>query len=195
MINCRRDRKAFLCVLILAVFCVTAFSGCTTLRRKFIRKRVAKDAQEGIIPVLEPVDYPPVVYKPGEIYATEYSIMNAYFTDLWSAFGHNQGDKRERYLLEQIGARIDSMAGLLGGDKAAGLKECSLKVASVLAQLDKPQALRRYDLLRSDLKQVDQKIHREFRPVQVAHFLQENSANAAQAGPLPAAAPSRAAEK
>jgi len=159
-------------VMMLAVVVVAgSVSGCATMRRKFVRKRKAKDAKEVLVPILQPEEYAPVVQHPIETYQMHYTVCKAYFGDLWDTLGRGYGDKRERYLLNQIAAKIDSMADLLKDDQRAKIKVLSAKVLGEIAELDKPNGVRRYDSMKRDLRAVETSLRREFKPDIAGQFL------------------------
>lgn len=158
---------AFLVLMVLSM----DVSGCTAFRRKFVRKNKNKDAKEAFIPVLEPIEYQPVVHAPIKTYTTHYSVVRAYYKDVWETLGKNENVKRERYLLAQVSAKLQAMALLLTGEMSVKLKTMADKVGTVSVELDKPQALRRYDLMKSDLKAVERDLYRSFKPALIGSFL------------------------
>ena len=166
----RSSRKAMVMVLAV-IFLSSAVSGCTTLRRKFVRKKKQDDSKDQIVPVLQPEEYQPVIQSTAESYRMHYVILKGYFGDLWDTLGGRENDKRERYVLTQIASKIDAMASLLKDDKQADLKKLSAKVSESIKELDKIRPVRRYNLIKSDLKSVEDNVRRNFKPNKAELFL------------------------
>ena len=158
-------------VLVAVVFLVVSLSGCTTLRRKFVRKSKTEDSKDRIIPVLQPEEYKPEVHSAGDRYRTNYTMLKGYYDDLWDVLGRNASDKREQFILSQIVVKMDSMADLLKVEKQSELKKLSAKVLTEMKELDKAQSMRRYDVMRSDLKSIETDVRRSFKPALVDQFL------------------------
>jgi hypothetical protein len=85
--------------------------------------------------------------------------------------GKGVSDKRERYIVTQIAAKIDGMAALLKDDKRAEFKVLSDKVLGTLTELDKPQGIRRYDMIKRDLRSAESSLRREYKPDLAKQFL------------------------
>ncbi|MBF0485761.1 MAG: hypothetical protein HQL16_04515 [Candidatus Omnitrophica bacterium] len=171
MLNNRDSWKKFVAAMVLVVFCTSVFSSCATFRRKFVRKSKVKDSSEDVIPVLEPIEYKPVVHSSAQVYSENYSLFRAFYKDVWEVVGEGEGDKRERYILSQVVAKIDAMAVLLNPEKSTGLKKYSAEILSLMKELDKPKALRRYDLMKSELRTVENNIRKDFKPASVEPYL------------------------
>lgn len=169
-ISVDRQIRKMVATTLAVVFLATVFSGCTTLRKKFVRKHKEEEAKELEIPILQPEEYKPHAYSSSERYRMHYTLLKGYFSDLWDSLGRNDGDKRERYLLSQVAAKIDAMAQLLQEEKRSRLKELSEKVLTSMTELDKAGAMRRYDIMSSDLKTVENDIRRNFKPELVEQF-------------------------
>src|SRR3989344_4966549 len=81
----RRCNKEYVSVLsVLVVLCVltVAVGGCTSLRKKFARKKKEKTNEQAFVPVLDPVDYPPPSVSPEERYRYNYSLWKVWYRDL-----------------------------------------------------------------------------------------------------------------
>jgi hypothetical protein len=170
MNNMMKYRRWMIVVLVTMILALD-MSGCVSLRRKFVRKRDTKNAKEAFIPVLDPVEYQPVVHAPIKTYTTHYAVVRAYYKDVWGTLGKDENVKRERYLLVQVSSKLQAMALLLTGESSGKLKALADKVTSISIELDKPQALRRYDLMKSDLKAVERELYHSFKPVLIEPFL------------------------
>ncbi len=144
--------------------CVLSFSGCTSLKRKFVRKRQMEDKKELFIPVLEPIEYHAVEVTPKKTYTTHYVMMRAYYRDLLSMLGRLENDQRERYLITQISEKISLMARLLRKNESERLEKFSQQVQAFLIELDKAPSMRRYDVIKHQLRLIEQDIVKAFKP-------------------------------
>ncbi len=157
-------RKFFLAVMVVSL-CAFSVSGCASLRKKFTRTPKGAKADDAFIPVLEPVEYKKTEETPQQVYQTHYTTLQAYFKDLWDALGKSSGgEKREKYILSEILVHFDFMATQLSEAKKAGAMAVRGRVEKVLKEYDKPQGMRRYDLMVSDMHAVERDINRNFRP-------------------------------
>ena len=161
--------KRFVCMVVLLVFCAGAVSGCASLRKKF--KRVPKNprVKEEFIPVLQPLEYAKVEETPAQAYAGHYAMVRIYFKDLMEALaGREPNPKREKYIFKELTGHFDAMAALLSGEKKAAAGAIRARVEEVLREYDKPDRLRRYDLMRGEMRKVERDIYRDFKPDAVA---------------------------
>ncbi|MBF0620218.1 MAG: hypothetical protein HQL19_08635 [Candidatus Omnitrophica bacterium] len=164
MQNSREYLKRVMVLVCLGIFVTVGFSGCATLRRKFTRKKAGEDTKQDVMPVLQPIEYAAPVHTPLDTYQTHYAVWRAYFNDLWEDFGKKSNGKRENFILTQVVAKMNGMADLLSGEPQAKLQALAVQVQDVMAQLDKPEGVRRYDLLKSALRKVEAEVRRSFKP-------------------------------
>jgi hypothetical protein len=157
-------------LIVAAVFVVASLSGCTTLRRKFVRKSKTEDTSNQVIPILQPEEYKPAVHTPMDEYRLNYSILQGYWNDLMDALSWGGNDKRETYLIAQIVAKMDAMADLLKDEKQSEMRNLSSKMSAAMVELDKPRMMRRYDVLQLNAESVRNSVHRDFKPDTIAPF-------------------------
>ena len=161
--------KRFVCGVVLAVFCAGSLTGCASMRKKF--KRVPKNpkVKQEFIPVLQPVEYAKIEQTPQQVYAGHYSMVRIYFKDLWEALGaRDSGPKREKYIFTELTVHFDAMAAFLSDEKKTEARGIRSRVANVLKAYDKPDGLRRYDLMRDEMRRVERDIYKGFKPDAVA---------------------------
>ncbi len=164
--------RKFMLVVMAVSLCVLSVSGCSSLRKKFTRTPKGAKTEDVFIPVLEPVEYKKTEETPQQIYQIHYSTLQAYFKDLWDALGKSSGgEKREKYILTEMLSHFDFMAGQLSQVKKAELDAVRAHIIKVLKEYDKPQGMRRYDRMSSDMRAVEREINREFKPGIVASAL------------------------
>lgn len=164
----KRNSKYSFCVWLLLVCVMTSFvmsfSGCTALKRKFVRKSQKEDKKEMFIPVLEPIEYPAVEITPKKTYVTHFVMMRSYYRDLSAMLGRGENDQRERYLLTQMSEKLLAMAQLLKEAQAESLKQYSQQIQSFFTELDKAPSMRRYDVMKNQLRLIEKDIVKKFKP-------------------------------
>ncbi len=172
MVNISRRLNKVVAGVVLVLFCSASLTGCASFRRKFIRQNKNKDAKEDFIPVLEPVEYQPVVTSPMDSYKSHYAMVKAYFSDVYAALAsRDPSEKRERYLIDQIIAHLRGMEGLLSGDRKLEVQKVAGLLDGVLKELDKPSGLQRQDLLKGSVHKVETDIRSKLKPDMVKEFI------------------------
>ena len=156
-------RKGFVMMLTFVMVTVSV-SGCTSLRKKFIRQSKNKDQKEDFIPVLEPVEYKRVEESPIEAYRSHYGMIKAYFGDLDACVGQGGNDKRARYLAAQITAHLQGLSGLLGQEKKAVAEKLLARLQDAVKEYDKPSGIRRVDLLKGAFHSIESDIRKTLKP-------------------------------
>jgi len=157
--------KKFILVVMAVVVGAFAVSGCSSVRKKFIRTPKGPKAADAFIPVLEPVEYAKTAETPQQVYQVHYSSLRAYFEDLWDTLGKSgSSEKREKYILTEITTHFDAMAAQLSEPKKSEAAAVRARIAKVLDECDKPRAMRRYDRMVADMRAVERDIHKTFKP-------------------------------
>ncbi len=165
--------KRFILSMVMVAFVVVSLTGCASLRKKFTRVKKQKDQKEEFIPVLEPIEYAKADEPPLQVYRNHYGMLKLYFSDLWDVLGKPSGGvKREKYLLKELLGRFDAMAGVLSDEKKLQAKGLRDRIEKALKEYDRQGILLRYDLMISDLRQVEREIYKSFKPDVVAALLQ-----------------------
>jgi hypothetical protein len=158
----------FVCSVVLIIFCAGSLTGCASLRKKFTRVPKNPKVGDAFIPVLEPVEYKKVQETPQQIYGGHYAMVKIYFKDLWDVLGRRDSTpKREKYIFTELMSHFNAMADLLSGDKKAAAEAIRTRVDAILKQYDKPDGLRRYDLISTDMHKIERDILQGFRPAAV----------------------------
>lgn len=157
--------KKFFLVVLALVIGGGSLSGCTSLRKKFTRKSKAKERSEDFIPVLQPVEYKKAELSPFEKYREQHTMARAYLTDIVEIMGlARAGDKQQVYALNQFSARLQVMADLLSHQKKVDLEKLIAKVGEIVREYDKPAPMRRYDILKGSVRDVEKTFRKEFKP-------------------------------
>jgi len=162
-------RSRLFLVSVLVVFCAVSVSGCASLRKKFTRPKKATAEGTDFIPVLVPVEYPRPDTSPSVVYKEHYTMARAFFKDLDNVIGsRNSSDKQQLYVFTQLASRLDQMAGVLAdGEKKAQLQQLTLQIKDVVGRYDKPEPVRRYDVIKSDVSRIERDFYKSFKPALV----------------------------
>ncbi len=161
-------------VILVVSWCVLTVSlgGCTTLRKKFTRKKKEKTSQAGLfVPVLDPIDYPPPTISVSERYQYHYSLWKIWYRDLLENLERRESDKRQRYLLGQAIASLEEMKKWLNAEQQAKFNRCIDDWQEVLAMYDHPAAMRSDVTIRRKINASAKKIRDQFNPKAASHIL------------------------
>jgi hypothetical protein len=154
---------------LLVVFCAVSVSGCASFRKKFVRKKKAKSESTDFVPVLVPVEYPRPATSPDMVYKDHYGMAKAYFKDLGDIVGsRDSSDKQQLYVLNQITERMGLMSSVLAdGEKKSSLDKLALEMREVISRYDQPDGIRRYDLIKRTLRNIEKEFYKSFKPALV----------------------------
>lgn len=154
-------------------WCVLTVSlgGCTTLRKKFTRKKKEKTSEQAFVPVLDPIDYPPPTISALERYQYHYSLWKIWYRDLLQNLERRESDKRQRYLLGQAIASLEEMKKWLNVEQQARFNRCIDDWREVLAMYDRPAAMRSDTTIRRKINASAETIRDQFNPNTAPHIL------------------------
>ncbi len=153
---------AYICCL-----CVVALtlSSCTTLRRKFTRKKKKdRDASQKFIPVLEPVDYAEKTHSSLEKYKHHYSLWRVWDRDILYVIENDGSDKRQKYLLGQAVEQLEGMKVLLVDAKRAEFTVRIDTLRDVEKVYEKPASMRNKFSIKKKIERNSRKIRNGFSP-------------------------------
>ncbi len=170
----QRQRFFYVLVVIYVSFLFAlCSSGCEPLRKKFIReKKKDKESQE-IVPVLEPEEYPVKSISPEEQYRYFYSLWRVWYRDLIQAIDENSSKKRQIYLLNQEIKQLEKMSELLIDEKRELLVPVIEELRDLLQRLQLPAKLKNTFVIKKRLRDIDKKLHDNFRPKIVDIFIRK----------------------
>jgi hypothetical protein len=163
-------RRAFLSLVGICCFCilVSALSGCTTLRRKFTRKKKKDgDVSQKFIPVLEPIDYAVKVQSPLERYKYHYSLWRVWERDLLQAIEAEASDKRQKYLLAESIEQLEGMKNLLDDQERPGLTLLIDGLREVQKGYEKSASMRSKFSTKKKIERNSREVRNGFSPDQV----------------------------
>ena len=147
-------------VLILAVF----FGGCSSLRKKFTRKKKEKDVEQSeFIPVLQPEEYPEKTASPAELYKYHFSLYEVWEKDLQTSLSESESQKRKEYTLNQLISQADSMAKLLNSEKQKGLVDIQSQLVQLQEKLKSPPAMRNDVDVKRHLESIGKQLRENYR--------------------------------
>ncbi len=168
----RRGFNSFIILAMLLLAGSAVLSGCSTFRRKFVRHSKDKTVKEDFIPVLKPVEYARIETTPLEAYKNHYAMVRAYFSDLYTAFASRYSEgKREQYLFSQVIAHLQGMAAVLKEPRQTAALRQAAFLTEAVKELEKPEGLRRNDLLQSAARKAEKDIRRTLKPDMVREFI------------------------
>jgi hypothetical protein len=162
-------------VALVVIFCAVSVSGCASFRKKFVRQKKNKDQTEEFVPVLSPVEYPRPDTSPTTVYRDHYAMTKAFFRDLEEIIGSkDSSDKQQLYVLAQVSGRMELMAGVLAdGEKKTALDKLVLQIKEVAGRYDQPEGIRRYDLIKSTVRHIENDFLKSFKPAVVQEDLKK----------------------
>ena len=153
--------------LLIVISCFAlAFSSlsCEPLRKKFVRKKKTENKSEKFIPVLDPIDYPPVEHSALERYKQHYSLWKVWYRDLITVIDEQGSDKRQKYLFDQMIAQMEEMNKWIvpaKKDELSGLIDDLKKTENAFAE---PALMRNRFIFKSKIESNAKKIQDGFKP-------------------------------
>ncbi len=145
-------------------FLSLSLSGCTTLRKKFIRKKKKSKQSESFIPVLEPIDYPVAIHSSQERYAHHYSLWKVWQRDLIQTIERKESDKRQKYLMAQVLVQLDEMKKWISQEKQQELTKIINNFQRIESEWTKPAAMRNAFSLKKKLELNARRVRNDFNP-------------------------------
>ncbi len=155
MSNFNSHKKVMLTIAGLLVLCLS-LSSCDTLRQKFTRHKKKGDIEDQtFVPVLEPEEYPTIQEDPERNYKEQYSMIKAWYQDLWTALNDKNSPGYIHYTIKEIINHITQMEKLVD----VPTQENLVKLASFLdyynISLDSSWDMRNTSRIQSDLRAFD----------------------------------------
>lgn len=152
--------------VLLVFYCVVALGGCASFRKKFVRQKKTKAKTEEFVPILEPVEYPDIQKTSVEIFQEHHMLARAYFQDLWTSLeSRDSSGKQQLYLFKQLEMRLRGMSDVLvDGDRKTQAEGLIALVQAMQKEYDKPDALRRVDILKIDLRRLERDFRKDLKP-------------------------------
>lgn len=171
--DCRRNERYLSVLSIVVVLCVLTVSagGCTSLRKKFTRKKKEKTNAQAFVPVLDPIDYPPPSVSPEERYRYHYSLWKVWQRDLVQKIDGKESDKNQKYLIGQIIAELSEMKKWVTEARQKELSGFIGEWNAILAMYERPAAMRSTMSLRRKVEASAKKIRNRFNPEATKEFL------------------------
>lgn len=171
--NGRRNEHYFSVLSVWVVLCVLTVSagGCTSLRKKFTRKKKEKTNEQAFVPVLDPVDYPLPSVSPEERYRYNYSLWKVWYRDLVKNIDGKESDKNQKYLVGQIIAQLEEMKKWVTEAKQKELSESIGEWNAILTMYEKPAVMRSMMSLKRKVEASAKKIRDQLNPEATKGFL------------------------
>jgi len=160
--------------LLAGVFLLTSF-GCQPLKRKFTRKK-KHDKEDKFIPVLDPIDYPPVHHSNEDRYRYNYSIWQVWEKDLIQTIVQDGSDKRLKYLVGQCIIHLTEMHRMITQEKQAELGKIINEFELILKEFHKQKVMRDDHLIRRRIERAAKKVRNEYKPkLMVEYYASEDN--------------------
>ncbi len=151
-----------LSVTMIVVLCLS-LEGCSSLGKKFIRKK--KDtAQEDVIPVLNPVDYPAPQWTSKDRYQQFYEMFKIWQKDALVTLDDRPSDKQIRYKFSQMAVQLEGMRGLLKGKSLELVNDVFLDYQAITAVYEEPAAFRSAVTIKSRVNRLGDRVVSELDP-------------------------------
>lgn len=160
-------KRTFPGLAYIGCLCVVALtlSSCTTLRRKFTRKKKKdRGVSQKFIPVLEPVDYAEKTHSSLEKYKHHYSLWRVWDRDLLYVIESDGSDKRQKYLLGQAIEKLERMKDLLADEKKSELAPLIDDLREVGRVYEKQASMRNKFSIKKKIERNSRKIRNGFAP-------------------------------
>lgn len=169
----RRNERYLSMLSIVVVLCVLTVSagGCTSLRKKFTRKKKEKTSEQAFIPVLDPIDYPAPSVSPEERYRYHYSLWKVWQRDLVQKIDSKGSDKNQKYLVGQIIAQLAEMKKWVTEARQKELSDAIGEWNAILAMYDRPAAMRSTMSLKRKVEASAKQIRDRLNPEMMKEFL------------------------
>ena len=172
-----QEIKMDLRVLLVCAACfVLIFSSlsCEPLRKKFIRKKKSvENTSEKFIPVLDPIDYPPVEHSAWERYKLHYSLWRVWYRDLMTTIDEQGSDKRQRYLMDQMIVQMEEMDKWIVASKKSELSALISDLRKTEGALDDPAPMRNRSIFKSKIEQNAKKLQDGFKPQELEELFKD----------------------
>ena len=153
--NLKLQKKfcAVLCGLLILTFLT---SSCEPLRKKFTRKKKKeKEAQEEILPILEPIEYPVAEFSPEREYKHRYSLFKIWMKDLSTDLYERGNIKKQLYDTDQLIEQVNKMQELVVEEKKKEFSSIEGTVKAIKTELQTPQPLRNDYKIKKNLDDID----------------------------------------
>lgn len=158
-----------LCSVLAFLVFMTGTMGCEPLRKKFVRKK--KERTSAVVPVLEPVEYPPEQYSADSLYRQRYSLWKVWFKDLTVAMSEGDSAKRVLHILDQLTLQLRALQPLVVESKRERLDHFLGGLNGIKGEYEKPEPLRHDVILRNKARSLDRAFRAEFSPQRMSEAL------------------------
>ncbi len=149
--------------LALVLMVSIVFGGCASVHRKFTRKK--KNVQDDeVIPVLNPIDYPPPVFTSMDRYQQFYDLFKIWHKDIITVLDDGPSDKQILYKFSQMAVQLEGMKGLLQGAALDRLNAALDEYGKVVGIYEKSAAFRSEMEIKSRVKNLGEIVVDDLKP-------------------------------
>ena len=154
---------------IAVVLCIMVFaSGCEPLRKKFTRKKKGTPTEDvGMIPVLEPQEYPTPDENPTLNYQQHYAMVKVFYKDLGLMVTDQRSAKNAQYVLDRVEEHLVQMKATLKQDKRGLVDQLTGYLSSYREAVNVQPHLRNRTKIEADLRRFHRVFIKECKPNQL----------------------------
>lgn len=103
-------------ILVLIILTFLYSEGCEAFRKKFVRKKHLEDETEEQV-ILEPQEYPEVIYDNSTLYKNYFTLYKAWYADLLDSLKDEGSYKKQLQCFVEVIKNLSEMKNLLKQDK------------------------------------------------------------------------------
>jgi len=139
------------------------FGGCASVHRKFTRKK--KNVQDDeVVPVLNPIDYPPPVFTSMDRYLQFYDLFKIWQKDILTTLDDRPSDKQILYKFSQMAVQLEGMKGLLQGEALDRLNVALEEYGKIVEIYEKSAAFRSEMEIKRRVKNLETIVVEDLKP-------------------------------
>jgi hypothetical protein len=156
-----------LCFLML----VMNFSGCASMRKKFVRqKKKGKNVEKEFVPVLDPREYEPVVFLAEEKYRHHYNLWKVWEKTLNQEVMERSSEKRLLYTINQLLVHVYEMRKRIVEDQQAMFDDVIAGYEKIQKGFQDSDPIGLSSRIERRLRLLEKKVRNELAPQKVKDY-------------------------
>lgn len=156
-----REKIKYL-IIVFICLSVVSFSGCESVRRKFVRKSKAEqDNPEEVI--YAPQEYPVEVMSNEQLYRQYYTLWKGWHQELMEVLSGGQNHKKQVGCITEIVNNLNKMKDLLEPEAQVGLDGYIQKILPIKDEIIAGRSnASNFEFMRSKLESIKSKISKDY---------------------------------
>lgn len=158
-------------IVVLMILSFFSLEGCEAFRKKFVRKKQIEEEEEEQV-ILEPQEYPEVVYDNSALYKNYFTLYKAWYGDLLDSLIPDASYKKQLQCFNEALKNLSEMRNLLKQEKQ---QEIDSSIQEISKNKEKMTGARLKNAilpqLKSDLASIDRKIRAQFNYNKIKDFI------------------------